>query len=78
MSMSNPRLKVFVSSSSPADLDVLDNYLTERADEYMDTARRIAHEALKTPANRARVVHYRSMAQALFALRERIQKERCS
>jgi len=75
---SSNRLKVFVSSSSPADLDVLDIYLTESADEYMATARRIAHEALNTPNNKAAVQRYRSMAQALFALRERIQKERCS
>ncbi len=69
------RLREFVASSSPADVRLLVNYLMGSAEEYLDTATRMAQEA---PKDKARVIHYRSMAQAIFTLAERIQRERGS
>ncbi len=78
MSDNKDRLKWLVVSSSPTNLQLLTNYLTDSANEHLDTARRIAQEALNTPTNKARVTHYRSMAQALFTVVEHIQKEQGS
>lgn len=73
-SSSSSRLQIFVASVSPADIEVLVNYLAERADEYITTGRQIANSGGKEW--RLRSVHHQSMAQALFSLADRINQEK--